>query len=603
MKYDFGGYVTRNDLKCSDGRIIRRDAFKDNDGSVVPLVYQHNHDDIKSVLGHALLENRADGVYGYCSLNDSELGQHAKILVQHGDISSLSIFANRLVQNGSDVMHGIIREVSLVLAGANPGAHIDNLSFEHSDGSSEKILDEATIYTGLPINTKISEIEHSDTEETEPEKETIEHQDKEEEVADSEEKGEKTVQDVIDSMTDEQRDVMYYIIGEALEGEDDTDEEGNDESMKQSVFDNTNDETMVSSEDLVHSIDMAKHSQSGSLRDALIATVGDDVVLEHSITNVDYLFPEARLVTPTPEMIARPNAWVAKVMGAVKKSPFARIKSTAANITEDEARAKGYIKGKQKKEEVIKLLRRSTTPQTVYKLQKMDRDDIIDITDFDVVAWLKAEMRMMLEEEIARALLVSDGRDSTSDDKINEEHIRPIYQDNDVYTIHKTVTYKADADTTDKSNTLIETALRARKDYKGSGNPVMYAPVDTINDLLLATDKLGRRLYNTMTELAAALRVSDIVEVPVMEGVERTTGEGASAKTYELLALFVNLSDYTIGADKGGEVNMFDDFDLNFNKYEYLIETRCSGALTKPYSAIALEMEKTTTSGGTQVNG
>ena len=597
MKYDFGGYVTRNDLKCSDGRIIRRDAFKDNDGSVVPLVYQHNHDDIKSVLGHALLENRADGVYGYCSLNDSELGQHAKILVQHGDISSLSIFANRLVQNGSDVMHGIIREVSLVLAGANPGAHIDNLSFEHSDGSSEKILDEATIYTGLPINTKASEIEHSDTEET------IEHQDKEEEVAVSEEKDEKTVQDVIDSMTDEQRDVMYYIIGEALEGEDDTDEEGNDESMKQSVFDNTNDETMVSSEELVHSIDMAKHSQSGSLRDALIATVGDDVVLEHSITNVDYLFPEARLVTPTPEMIARPNAWVAKVMGAVKKSPFARIKSTAANITEDEARAKGYIKGKQKKEEVIKLLRRSTTPQTVYKLQKMDRDDIIDITDFDVVAWLKAEMRMMLEEEIARALLVSDGRDSTSDDKINEEHIRPIYQDNDVYTIHKTVTYKADTDTTDKSNTLIETALRARKDYKGSGNPVMYAPVDTINDLLLATDKLGRRLYNTMTELAAALRVSDIVEVPVMEGVERTTGEGGSAKTYELLALFVNLSDYTIGADKGGEVNMFDDFDLNFNKYEYLIETRCSGALTKPYSAIALEMEKTTTSGGTQVNG
>ena len=494
-------------------------------------------------------------------------------------------------------MHGIIREVSLVLAGANPGAHIDNLSFEHSDGSSEKILDEATIYTGLPINTKASEIEHSDTEET------IEHQDKEEEVAVSEEKDEKTVQDVIDSMTDEQRDVMYYIIGEALEGEDDTDEEGNDESMKQSVFDNTNDETMVSSEELVQSIDMAKHSQSGSLRDALIATVGDDVVLEHSITNVDYLFPEARLVTPTPEMIARPNAWVAKVMGAVKKSPFARIKSTAANITEDEARAKGYIKGKQKKEEVIKLLRRSTTPQTVYKLQKMDRDDIIDITDFDVVAWLKAEMRMMLEEEIARALLVSDGRDSTSDDKINEEHIRPIYQDNDVYTIHKTVTYKADTDTTDKSNTLIETALRARKDYKGSGNPVMYAPVDTINDLLLATDKLGRRLYNTMTELAAALRVSDIVEVPVMEGVERTTGEGGSAKTYELLALFVNLSDYTIGADKGGEVNMFDDFDLNFNKYEYLIETRCSGALTKPYSAIALEMEKTTTSGGTQVNG
>lgn len=583
MKYDFGGYATRNDLKCSDGRVIRRNAFKDCDGSIVPLVYQHNHDELEKVLGHALLENREDGVYAYCSLNDTELGQHAKILVKHGDLNSLSIFANQLVQKGSDVMHGIIREVSLVLAGANPGAHIDNLSFSHSDGSQETILDEATIYTGFPISTKIGDVEHSENSE-----ETLEHEDKETKMAEG---SEKTVQDVIDSMTEEQRNVMYYVIDEVVNSQEDeeNDEEGNEDTMKQSVFDNTNDESMVSMDDLTHSIDLAKHSTSGSLRDALIATVGDDVSLSHSIENIDYLFPEARLVNPTPDMIARPNAWVEKVFGATKKSPFSRIKSIAADITADEARAKGYIKGNQKKEEVIKLLRRSTTPQTVYKLQKMDRDDIIDITDFDVVAWIKAEMRLMLNEEIARAILVGDGRDASAEDKIDEEHIRPIYQDNDVYTIHTTVTYKADADTTDKSNTLIETALRARKDYKGSGNPVMYAPVDTINDLLLATDKLGRRLYNTMTELAAALRVSDIVEVPVLEGVTRT----AESKNYELIALFVNLSDYTLGADKGGEVNMFDDFDLNFNKYEYLIETRVSGALTKPYSAIALEIEKT----------
>lgn len=599
MKYDFSGYATKNDLKCADGRVIRRDAFKDNDGSVVPLVWQHIHDEPTNVLGHALLENRQDGVYAYCSFNDSETAEHAKTLVKHGDINSLSIYANRLVQKGSDVMHGVIREVSLVLAGANPGAHIENLCFQHSDGSSETVAEEAKIFTGLPLNTKSGEdIEHS---------EKIEES--EEEVYLSHEDGEPTVEDIIDSMTEEQRGVTEYLVGLALEGElddddYDSDEEGTEETMKHSVFDTNDmgDEAMVSAEDLIHAVDVAKHSQSGSLRDAFMDVVGDDVIA-HSVSDVDILFPEARLVTPTPEMIARPTDWVQKLWGGLKKSPFARIKSTAANITEDEARARGYIKGKQKKEEVIKLLKRVTTPQTVYKLQKMDRDDVIDITDFDVIAWLKAEMRLMLNEEIARAVLVGDGRDVSSDDKISEDHIRPVYQDADVYTIHYEVTYASDADTTDKSNAMVDAALRSRENYKGSGNPNFYATVHVINDMLLARDKIGRRLYGTTAELASALRVNEIIEVPVMDGVTRTAGEGSTATKFDLLGLIFNPGDYTLGADKGGEVSMFDDFDLNFNKYEYLIETRVSGCLTKPYSAIALEMKKTTTSGGTTSGG
>lgn len=577
MKYDFGGYATKNDLRCSDGRVICRDAFKDNHGTVVPLVYQHNHEDIEQVLGHALLENRSDGVYAYGSFNDSEAGKQAKILVEHGDINSLSIFANKLVQKGPNVMHGRIREVSLVLAGANPGAHIDNLSFEHSDGSREVVVDEATIYSGELLNTLNGDIDHSSIT-REENGETLSHADdnEPEKKEEEEEMDEETIGDIIDTMSDKQKDVLYYLVGEAS-GEEG--EEG--DSVKHSVFDSEEEETYtLSHAEMTAVVDRAKHSTSGSLRDALT-----EEFLAHGIEQIDILFPEAKLVTPTPEMIARPNSWVTQLWGALKKSPFSRIKSTAANITADEARARGYIKGKQKKEEVIKLLKRTTTPQTVYKLQKMDRDDIIDITDFDVVAWLKAEMRLMLDEELARAVLIGDGRDESSDDKISEEHIRPIYTDSDVYVIHETVSWDDTADETFISNLLIDKALRARKNYKGSGNPLMYASNDVINDMLLAKDKIGRRLYATINELANALRVSGIVEVPVMDGISRTV-EGANR---DLLFIIVNPGDYTVGADKGGAVNMFDDFDLNFNKYEYLIETRCSGALTKPYSAIVME--------------
>lgn len=593
MKYDFSGYATKNDIQCSDGRIIRRDAFKNNHGSVVPLVYQHNHNELDAVLGHAVLENRPDGVYAYCSLNDTEEGKKAKILVKHGDLNALSIFANKLVQNGKDVMHGVIREVSLVLAGANPGACIQNLSFEHSDGSEETIADEAMIYSGDFINTFGGDVDHSDFNKSE---ETIAHADSDEKESEKKEEkednmgDEKTIDDVINSMTEEQQNVLYYLVDVAANGEDG--EEG--EEVKHSIFDTMEDEgSTLSHAELTAAVDLAKHSQSGSLKEAI-----EDTALQHGIEELEILFPEARAVTPTPDMIARPNSWVQQLWNGLKKSPFARIKSTAANITGDEARARGYIKGKQKKEEVIKLLKRVTTPQTVYKLQKMDRDDIIDITDFDVVSWLKAEMRMMLDEELARAVLIGDGRSDEDESKINEEHIRPIYTDADLYTIHETVSYADDADETFISNLLIDKALRARKNYMGSGNPNMYASNDVINDMLLAKDKIGRRLYATIQELANALRVNAIIEVPVMDGVKRTV-EGVNR---DLLFIIVNPGDYTLGADKGGAVSMFDDFDLNFNKYEYLIETRCSGALTKPYSAIVMEKVAATT-GASEIQG
>lgn len=588
MKYDFSGYATKNNVKCADGRIIRKDAFKDCDGVVVPLVWQHLHDDPTNVLGHALLENRPDGVYAYGSFNESEWGNHAKTLVKHGDISSMSIFANRLVQDGPNVKHGVIREVSLVMAGANPEARIENLSISHSDGTVEEWDDEVQMYFNDPI--KHGDMEDDEIEEKEEEDMTLQHADEEK---DDESNDDETIEDIFDTLTDKQKNVVYYMLGTVAKGEvGDTDEEGNE--VKHNVFDSTydNDENTLSHDELKAIVEDAKRSGDGSLKSAFLA---------HGIEAIDTLFPEARTVTPTPEMIARPNTWVAKVWGATKKSPFARIKSIAANVTGDEARALGYVKGKKKKEEVVKVLKRVTTPKTVYKLQKLDRDDIIDITDIDIVAWLKAEMRMMLEEELARALMVGDGRSAESEDKINPENVRPIYGDNDVYVVYKDVTLTGDRN--DDADALIDAALEARKDYMGSGNPTFYASTDIINRMLLAKDKIGRRLYSTLTELADVLRVSEIVEIPVMEGVERTAGEGASAKTKQLQALIVNLTDYTIGADKGGEVSLFDDFDINYNKYEYLIETRVSGALTKPYSAIALESVKTTTSGGEDVQG
>lgn len=570
MKFDFCGYATKNNLKCADGRTIRQDAFKENDGTKVPLVWQHLHDDPSNILGHAILENREDGVYAYCSFNETEQAAHAKTLVKHGDIESMSIFANRLKQKGADVVHGVIREVSLVIAGANPGARIENVSLEHSDGQFETIDEEACIYSGETLDFEDS-VSHADDEK------------KEEDEKKSEE--EETIQDVVDSMTEKQKNVMYYLIDMASDETDDkekkeekkeemaqSDLDKGEKFMKHNLFEGKETETDETlKHDIMSAIEDGK--QNGSLKAAFIS---------HGIENIDVLMPEAHLIGENPALISRPMDWVQKVWNGVKKSPFARTKSVAANVTADEARAKGYVKGKQKVEEVVKMLKRSTDPQTVYKLQKMDRDDVIDITDIDIVAWLKTEMRMMLDEEVVRAILVGDGRDASDDDKISEEHIRPIYQDSDVYTIHWTVDLSAE-DPTDRSNDLVDSAIRARKNYMGSGNPTMFASVDVINDMLLARDKMGRRLYNTMQELASALRVNEIVEVPVLEGVKRGNKE--------LLALIVNLSDYTLGADKGGEINFFDDFDINFNKYEYLIETRCSGALNKPYSAIALEKD------------
>ena len=569
-KYDFSGYATKNNLLCSDGRVICKDAFKDNDGTKVPLVWQHVHDNPMNVIGHAVLENRSDGVYAYGYFNDTDNAKQAKELVKHGDITSLSIYANKLTQDGRNVTHGVIREVSLVYAGANPGATIENLGFSHADGSFEE-SDEAVIYTGEELSME-HEIEHAEHE--------IEHAEQEIEHADEKSSDDRTVQDVFDTMNDDQKKVVYFLIGQALEDagvSNDEAEHGEEEDMKKNIFEADENTNVLSHSEMEEIFADAK--QRGSLKDAVLA---------HGITDIDILFPEAKLVTPTPEIVTREMEWVSKVWSGTHKSRFSRIKSTIANLTRDEARAKGYIKGNQKIEEQFNVLYRTTTPQTVYKLQKLDRDDIIDITDFDVVAWLKAEMRMMLNEEIARAILVGDDRQAGSPDKINPEHIRPIYQDADLYTVHTTVPLTGQMDTTERSNTIVDAAIRARKYYRGSGAPKFYASPDTITDLLLAKDKMGRRMYNTISELANALRVTEIVEIPIFEGIHRTD---SNDDTHYLLGIIVNLNDYNVGADKGGEVSMFDDFDLNYNKYEYLLETRISGALTKPYSAIALEVD------------
>lgn len=574
-KFDFSGWATRNDLKCSDGRTIRRDAFKDNNGQTVPLVWNHQHNDSMNVLGHALLENRDQGVYAYCTFNDTESGQNAKLLVEHGDVTALSIYANQLKQQGGNVLHGAIREVSLVLAGANPGAFIDSV-LTHGEASDE----EAIIYTGEDIS-----LAHSD----EPKKKK---EDAKEDTSEKEDKPmaednkEKTVQDVFDEMTEEQKNVVYAMIGMALEeqgGADDDEEdnsEGGNEDMKHNVFDQDQyqEENVLSHSDMETIINDAK--RYGSLKESFLAHAED-----YGIDNIDYLFPDAKNVTPTPEFIKRDTDWVQKVMSGVHHTPFSRIKSMFANITEDEARAKGYIKGNLKKEEVFSLLKRTTTPTTIYKKQKLDRDDVIDITDFDVVAWLKAEMRLMLDEEIARAILVGDGRLSSSDDKINETNIRPIVSDDALYTIRKKVSVAHGATDDVKAKTFIKAAIKARKDYKGSGNPTLYTTEDIVTDCLLLEDTTGRRLYNSVNDLATTLRVKEILTIEVMEGVKGPEG-GA------LMGIIVNLADYNVGADKGGAVNMFDDFDIDYNQQKYLIETRCSGALIKPYSAIELELDE-----------
>ena len=557
--YDFCGWATKNDLRCSDGRVIRRDAFKECDGTTVPLVWNHQHNEAYNVLGHAELENRPEGVYAYGSFNDSESGRQAKELVKHGDITSLSIYANQLKQVGSDVIHGAIREVSLVLAGANKGATIDTF-FEHSEDDDDDFENEAVICTGDDISLYHAE---------EPQ---VKEEPKKEEDAKMAEGKEKTVKDVFDTMNEEQKNVVYAMIAAALNEQDE--DEGDEEEMSHNVFENDNDQNTLS-HDAMNTI-IADGKRFGSLKESFLAHAGD-----YGIDQIDWLFPEAQPLENTPDFIKREMGWVPKVMNAVHHTPFSRIKSMFANITEDEARAKGYIKGNMKKEEVFTLLKRTTTPTTIYKKQKLDRDDVIDITDFDVVSWLKSEMRMMLDEEIARAILIGDGRLSSSDDKISEDHIRPIVSDDDLYTIKKTIELASSATDDDAAKAFIRAAIKARKDYRGSGEPTLYTYEDVLTNCLLMEDNMGRVIYDTPEKLKNVLRVKDIVIVPVMEGY--TNSDGAS-----LMGVIVNLSDYNVGADKGGAVNMFDDFDIDYNQQKYLIETRCSGALIKPYSAIAL---------------
>ena len=558
-KYDFSGWATKNNLRCSDGRTILRDAFKHNDGQTVPLVWNHQHNDPLNVLGHALLENRDSGVYAYCTFNDTEAGKNAKTLVQHGDVTALSIYANQLKQKGGNVEHGMIREVSLVLAGANPGAFIDSI-LSHGETSDE----EGVIYTGETLV-----LSHAD--EDTPKKE------EEKEVKDEKEK---TVQDVIDSMTEEQRNVLYALVGQALEGEEDektNKENEGDDKMKHNVFDNEN---------VKGNNDVLSHAETEAiLRDAKRYGSLRESCLQHGITNIDaagYLFPEHQTLSKEPEFLGRDMGWVGKVMSSVHRTPFSRIKSLQADIREDEARALGYIKGKQKKDEVFTLLKRTTDPQTVYKKQKLHRDDVIDITDFDVVAFIKKEMRMMLEEEIARAVLIGDGRLSSSDDKIKDAHIRSIANDDALYAIHHTVT-STEQTPEAKAKAMIREALRARKDYKGSGEPTLFCSESVLTEMLLLEDANGRVIYDSVTKLATAMRVKEIVTVPVMEGAKNAD------KTKDILGIIVNLRDYNIGADKGGAVSMFEDFDIDYNAQKYLIETRCSGALIKPFSAIVLE--------------
>ena len=604
-KYDFSGYATKVGLKCSDGRTILQDAFQDSHGKTVPLVWQHLHNDPSNILGHARLENRKDGVYAYCSLNGSPAAQDAKEAVKHGDISALSIYANSLIEKGKNVIHGAIREVSLVIAGANPEAYIDNLAFEHGDGSVVEDETEAIISANEDL-----EFFHA---EEDP----------------KESNDDKTVAEVFETLDDTQKMVVYAMLAEALKTANEVAEEEpetkqsaieeeeekeikqsieGDTNMKKNVFDNTNNEDAsithdaLSKEELQQVFMDARKSQSTlknsflahgfeTISEAYAAYEGNNTgALKHSITNIEYLFPDYKTLTNAPAMVAPREEWVTKVFNAARHIPFSRVKTVVADITGEEARALGYVKGNEKTEEVFALLKRTTDPQTVYKKQRLDRDDIIDITDFDVVAWLRNEMRGRLEAEIARAMLVGDGRSAASDDKIIETKIRPIATDAALYTVPVVVSPEDSQDTEPTTSELIDAIIRARMDYKGSGTPSLYIRTDLLGDMLLLKDSLGRRIYNTMEELSSALRVKEIVDVPVMDNI---VNPDALAPYSELAAILVNMADYALGADKGGAVTMFDDFDIDFNQQKYLIETRVSGALTLPHSAIAFWVETT----------
>ena len=670
-QFDFSGWATKNDLLCADGRTIRKDAFKDDDGRTVPLVYQHNHDDPTRVIGHALLENREDGVYAYCSLNNTDMGRHARECVRHGDFDSLSIYANKLVQRGGDVIHGVIRELSLVLAGANPGAKIEFPMLAHGEESETEAtiwhddMDGFTFEPGMKLDSDEDEnpeekIEHAEekAEEKKPE-ETLEHAEEKEPVkeeAKESEKSEKeeTVQDVLDSMTDKQRKVVEYLVAQALGGEDEDeedeeaehddmdDDEGGDETIQdvldsmsekqrkvteylvaqalesaEDESDEDEEEDKDADEEAAHSDiegeefimkknvfdnEVMEQEDSNTLTHAQMDTLIKDAkrlgslrqsVLEHSaeygIDQIDWLFPEDRATSNTPIFIQRDMGWVAQVMNAVSHTPFSRIKTLFADITEDQARALGYIKGRQKKTEVFKLLKRTTDPQTIYKKQKLDRDDVIDITDFDVVAWMKQEMRTMLNEEIARAVLIGDGRAEDSDDHISEDHIHSVFHDDeDLFVIRKQY---VEVQGEEKAKTLIKLIRKAWKDYKGSGNATAYMAEDVLSDLMLLEDSFGHFLYPTKDTVASVLGVQNIVTVPPMADPSTVREDTDADKTYRPLVIIVNMKDYNVGADKGGSVNMFEDFDIDYNAQKYLIETRCSGALVRPFSAIIIEEE------------
>lgn len=580
--YDFSGYATKANTKCYDGLTIAPNAFKGDNGKKVPVVWNHNHSGPEYVLGHALLQNRKDGVYAYVKLNDTPSGRTALEAVRAGDIDAMSIFANGLKKAGQTVMHGVIRELSLVLAGCNPGALIDEIVAHGADYTDDGY--EAFIYTDGGISLR-----HG----LDPDDNPLD----DEEDDDMANEGGKTLEEVVDSMTDEQKEALYALVGMAAEGadEDDLDDEDDEDyddeddddyddddydeedDMKHNVFDYDDDQGV-----LAHSADeinaaIADAKTCGSMKDAFIA---------HGIDDVEWLFPEDHLLDNPPRIIDNDQGWVSKVMGGVHHIPFSRVKSMFADLTEEDARAKGYIKGNFKKEQVFSLLKRSTTPTTVYKKQKMDRDDVADITGFDVIAWLKQEMRVKLNEELARAYLIGDGRLASSDDKINEGNIRPILTDDDLFTIKVQAKIATGADYAAKMDAAMEAALRARKDYKGAGNPTLFTTEDNLTSMLLMKDKVGHRLYKNEAEVAQAMRVKEIVTVPQMVGMKGTKGG-------ELFGIIVNLSDYTVGADKGGAVNMFDDFDIDYNQQKYLIETRCSGALTTPFSAMAIEFQET----------
>lgn len=598
-KYDFGGWATKNDLKCSDGRIIRSGAFKVNDGQKVPLVWNHQHNSASDVLGHAILENRPEGVYAYCSFNNTNAGKDAKEAVTHGDVTSLSIWANQLQQLGSEVLHGVIREVSLVLAGANPGAFIESV-LTHGEPMDDGD-DEGVFYSGTDIF-----LSHAQNNEDDQKKDP-----KEDEKKNTEDK---TVAEVINTLTDDQKKAVAIVIGQAVEdakkeGKEDKDEKKEDKVMKHNIFSDGPAPMRVLSHSDIEQI-FKDGKQLGTLKAAVEQHLQEGGILAHAldttgmekatgtqsygINDIDMLFPDYKSLNTPPEFISREMDWVQNVMNGVHHTPFSRIKSVYANITEDEARAKGYIKGKMKKEEVFTTLKRTTDPQTIYKKQKLDRDDIVDITDFDVVVWIKAEMRVMLDEEIARAILIGDGRPADSDDKIKEDHIRPIAKDVPLFNVKTAVTVSNNATSGEIADITIDAIIRARKKYKGSGNPSLYTTEDVLTEMLLLKDGVGHRLYKTEAELATALRVKEIITVEPMDGQKVDIDE--NTKDVPLIGIIVNLADYNVGADKGGEVSLFDDFDIDYNQQKYLIETRISGALIKPFSALTFGLKKVTTS-------